>query len=919
MDLSFKLQPDLEQKYRLKLNEINQKIHQSYFGEAETQLKELQGQAQKDSDHVVEFLIQHKLIKILYITGEYLQGIKLAEEIIEKIEHLTVRSLKQEEKVTEGKVDKEGENELEKSVKIEDKQDTHRSDEMTYLHIKAKWMLAKIQSKIRDIVKADEHCKYISSIIRSQKDPKNYWKFELKALYLQAKHQECTMEFEQAKRFLVQDAQLLLDKLFPEQAIREDQALPQEQQEAQLEGVENKVIHEEENKDEQKEAKFINIYLIQNRREYAYYLKKFAFYDKAVQQLKDLMADEISYFKLETDQQDGKDLPKFQLQEVNRLSSQQIAGLRSISKTIYYLGKVFGFQHLLKSSLKCFETYRTIGKFLAGHDEIMETFKSLKAQKDVHLKVFSVRNKIVLDHAQDKLNQANQVLVKILGMPIEEESKNYLIARQLKYQGEIMIDKKNIEEAEKLLLASQRMIGAIYSDNHPIIIEFNNNLIELYSAKDEESQKAKAVQISLKNLEIAKQYYGPTSIYMLKQELQIVSNLTNQQQFSQAQQHVAQMRLIVQRCHNDDAQSIRNQFLFLAQILAAVSLMSSPQTLQSAEKILQYVYDAQLVYVEEFDEHPFLEQTLVNIGIFYRSMQKYDAALYYWERVRLIQEKMYLHDREVIIYTLKNIGICQYQRNLYQKAEESYQAALQIIQEIQANPLNDVTEDSKKEDNEQLSQIYYCLYQSAVNRGDKVKGIEYNDQACQVNKELYGVKSINVSNNHFVAAQLYMKTGKIPESREHILQAIESIESVQELNSDEVQHININPKSSQDLILIKMKYRLHLANLDYISSDLDSCLQDIDDALKLTAENTVIPYEHLEEIFKIRVELKAIQKRAKAKKLRTSSLDGSDDKDLQESQTAAQSGVKTSQLLGVFSIIGTTSFLASYLYMKAKN
>jgi len=35
--------------------------------------------------------------------------------------------------------------------------------------------------------------------------------------------------------------------------------------------------------------------------------------------------------------------------------------------------------------------------------------------------------------------------------------------------------------------------------------------------------------------------------------------------------------------------------------------MNNESTLSSAERILQYVYDAQLTYVDEYDEHPFLE------------------------------------------------------------------------------------------------------------------------------------------------------------------------------------------------------------------------------------------------------------------------------------------------------------------------
>lgn len=38
----------------------------------------------------------------------------------------------------------------------------------------------------------------------------------------------------------------------------------------------------------------------------------------------------------------------------------------------------------------------------------------------------------------------------------------------------------------------------------------------------------------------------------------------------------------------------------------------------SAERILSYVYAKQLEYCENNEEHPYLEQTLVNIALFYR-------------------------------------------------------------------------------------------------------------------------------------------------------------------------------------------------------------------------------------------------------------------------------------------------------------
>jgi len=42
------------------------------------------------------------------------------------------------------------------------------------------------------------------------------------------------------------------------------------------------------------------------------------------------------------------------------------------------------------------------------------------------------------------------------------------------------------------LIRAQAMISEVFSDNHPCILEFNSNLIELYSNLDE-SKKVKTV------------------------------------------------------------------------------------------------------------------------------------------------------------------------------------------------------------------------------------------------------------------------------------------------------------------------------------------------------------------------------------------------------------------------------------------
>jgi|Laugresu1bdmlbsd_1035121.scaffolds.fasta_scaffold230791_2 hypothetical protein len=67
------------------------------------------------------------------------------------------------------------------------------------------------------------------------------------------------------------------------------------------------------------------------------------------------------------------------------------------------------------------------------------------------------------------------------------------------------------------------MIGQSYSDNHPCILEFNSNLIELYSNM-EESKKNQTVLISEKCLNIVNKFYGEDSIFSIKYILSYASN-----------------------------------------------------------------------------------------------------------------------------------------------------------------------------------------------------------------------------------------------------------------------------------------------------------------------------------------------------------------------------------------------------------
>lgn len=71
-----------------------------------------------------------------------------------------------------------------------------------------------------------------------------------------------------------------------------------------------------------------------------------------------------------------------------------------------------------------------------------------------------------------------------------------------------------------------------------------------------------------------------------------------------------------------------------------------------------------------------------------------------WEYLRFIQEQMYGKDSEVLVYTLKNIGICFLGLGLPDNAEEYYKRALEIMHKVQESGGEGRTEQDINEDNE---------------------------------------------------------------------------------------------------------------------------------------------------------------------------------------------------------------------------
>jgi tetratricopeptide (TPR) repeat protein len=437
-----------------------------------------------------------------------------------------------------------------------------------------------------------------------------------------------------------------------------------------------------------------------------------------------------------------------------------------IRQTYYQMAKVHVFKLNVQKVEKLVQTAIKITVESQGDENELFVANCYRLLKEVQGKIYSQRNKEAINEAQKALDKAVAIIDTIVG----SDKPNYIRARAMLAQGDIYVTQKKIDEAEKVVLGAQRMIGEIFSDNHPVILEFNANLVDVYSNKNDEADKLKTVQISEKNIEIAHQFYGTQSMFVIKHELALGSNKISNLMLQEAQDNIANIRKIVQHYHDDNPRDLMNQYLFLGQILVAITLMSTTSA-DSADRILSYVMMKQLEYVEGNRTHPFLEQVVTNLAILKRSQQDFNLSLQLFEQLRKIQEAAYGPESEVLIYTYKNIGVCYLAIAVPEKAEEYYLKALDLMSMINSGE-KEVDEELLKDDREQLASIYFNLYLSSIQNDDKEKAKEYIMKALELNKLIHGVNSLQVSNGHFINAQLSLRFGKADEAIAEMLEAM---------------------------------------------------------------------------------------------------------------------------------------------------
>ncbi|TNV71246.1 hypothetical protein FGO68_gene16973 [Halteria grandinella] len=708
---------------------------------------------------------------------------------------------------------------------------------------------------------------------------------------MRAKNQLNLMEFRNAKKILEDEAKPILKQL-----------------------IEKYHIYPEGQEADPAKDLVDNRYSFEYRKKYALYLKKFAFYDHSIEILIAILKDEIAYYNIqcvpkpEGVQEQKDDLPQILVEEISVFASEDRYIMKpdtnpyyQVRLSYYQLAKVFVFKLYAAKVSEAIGFAKKITVESQGDEEELFIANCYRLLKEVNLKSYSERNKEAIEEAQRCIERAIDIVGKIVG-----DGPNYLKARALLGLGDLHLARKQVDEAEKIVLEAQRMVGEIFSDNHPVILEFNQNLVDVYSSKSEESEKLKTLLISEKNLEIAKQFYGPESIFIVRHELALGSNKIGNLQLAEAQANIGNIRKIVQRYHDDNPRDLMNQYLFLGQVLVAITLMSTTSA-DSADRILTYVMMKQFEYVEGNREHPFLEQTVTNLAILKRTQQDFRYALQLFEQLRRIQEAAYGPDNEAIIYTYKNVGVCYLALGIPERAEEYYLKALNLMSLISdSQGIKD--EDALKEDREQLASIYFNLYLSAMSNEDKLKAKEYNAKAMDLNILVHGPNSLQVSNGHFISANLSLRAGDANQAHLDMLEALK----IFELEGD----VEIK-KAKDEMLLIRIRYYMNLGQINYIKGDYPEAYKWMQEGAKIAGDESNYTYETAEDFKKHNREIEAMRYKCEAKIKGVSSLD------VKREAAKSKGGESEAEegsyipMISCFGLTSATAFALTFAIMRA--
>lgn len=221
-----------------------------------------------------------------------------------------------------------------------------------------------------------------------------------------------------------------------------------------------------------------------------------------------------------------------------------------------------------------------------------------------------------------------------------------------------------------------------------------------------------------------------------------------------------------------------------------------------------------------------MEQTYTHMAILYKSINNINSSLIMWEKVLKVHQRVYGENNFLLSADYKNIGVWRLGVGKVQEAIEALHQSEQYskiaIKELKEP--EDILEEKK-----QLSEVYFSLYLSHVAINEWEKAISANESSMKLNIELLGENDLNVANNYYLGAQIFLKKLQIEEAMKYVSKANEIID--------------MRP-SKEPLLLTR--YRFLRAKLYKMMEKNMEALKDVDEAIRITEGNPQLYSDELE-------------------------------------------------------------------------
>ena len=105
----------------------------------------------------------------------------------------------------------------------------------------------------------------------------------------------------------------------------------------------------------------------------------------------------------------------------------------------------------------------------------------------------------------------------IIDLIFRDDTHNYHKAKAILQVGKAELIKKNQESCEQLFLESKAHITEVFGNSSPLLVKYNQSLIESYNLKPESDERtAQIVEMCQKNLELTATEYGENSLYCVR-------------------------------------------------------------------------------------------------------------------------------------------------------------------------------------------------------------------------------------------------------------------------------------------------------------------------------------------------------------------------------------------------------------------